>query len=109
MIIKVKTEHELNKALKENKSSDSDEPFHILFLSSWSKESKVLCELIDKNKDKIVDKFYTVDLGEIPHSSSIFNVTTSPTLISIEYFRVNKYERFCEILDKMNQVIGSTV
>jgi len=82
-IVSLTKENDLNKVLRNQKSSGED--LHILFLSLWDKWSVSLEEKIRKRFPKVGrgQTVYTVDSYNMPHSFVIFNTSKVPSLVSL--------------------------
>jgi len=83
-VIKLETENELNKIIKQQKKTG--EKMNILFYSLWDEHSeRVISRLIDYKKQK---PLYLVDSFSMPHAFVIYNTTKVPHLVSLNKDKV---------------------
>lgn len=79
----LRTEHELNKALKKQRRSRTD--LGILFTSLWDNQSNVLIkEIREKLPRRGQTPLYIVDSFKMPHAFVIFNTSKLPHLIQFK-------------------------
>jgi hypothetical protein len=79
----LRTEHELNKALKKQRRGRTD--LGILFTSLWDDQSKALIkEICEKLPRRSSTPLYIVDSFKMPHAFIIFNTSKLPHLIQFK-------------------------